>query len=38
LASGISPTDRIIQSPPDGVLDGDLVKVSMPAIAAGKTQ
>jgi len=38
LASGISSTDRIIQSPPDGVLDGDLVKVSMPAIAAGKTQ
>jgi hypothetical protein len=27
IASGISPTDRIIDSPPDGLADGDPVRV-----------
>jgi RND family efflux transporter MFP subunit len=28
IASGLSATDRIIESPPDGLLDGDLVKAA----------
>jgi multidrug efflux pump subunit AcrA (membrane-fusion protein) len=27
IATGISPTDRIIESPPDGLSDGDPVRV-----------
>jgi membrane fusion protein (multidrug efflux system) len=27
IATGLSPTDRIIESPPDGLADGDLVRV-----------
>jgi RND family efflux transporter MFP subunit len=30
LASGIGPNDRIIESPPDGVGNGDLVRVATP--------
>ncbi|MHB8355009.1 MAG: hypothetical protein ACYDCF_11325, partial [Burkholderiales bacterium] len=28
VLSGIEPTDRIVDSPPDSLEDGDLVKVS----------
>jgi hypothetical protein len=28
LASGISPDDRIIVAPPDGIADGDQVRVA----------
>jgi multidrug efflux pump subunit AcrA (membrane-fusion protein) len=28
LASGVSPTDRVIQNPPDGVGNGDEVRLS----------
>jgi hypothetical protein len=28
LASGVSPDDRIIIAPPDGISDGDQVRVS----------
>jgi hypothetical protein len=27
IATGLSPTDRIIESPPDGLADGDPVRV-----------
>jgi RND family efflux transporter MFP subunit len=30
IASGLSVTDRIIESPPDGLLNGDLVKAAAP--------
>lgn len=30
IASGLLPTDRIIESPPDGLLNGDLVKAATP--------
>jgi membrane fusion protein (multidrug efflux system) len=30
LASGVSPEDRIIVAPPDGIADGDLVRVAAP--------
>jgi len=41
LASGLSASDRVIESPPDGVGEGDLVRVAKPATpnavaAAGK--
>jgi RND family efflux transporter MFP subunit len=29
LSSGLESTDRVIESPPDGVTDGDLVKVAV---------
>ena len=29
LSSGLEATDRVIESPPDGVTDGDLVKVAL---------
>jgi RND family efflux transporter MFP subunit len=29
LSSGLDATDRVIESPPDGVTDGDLVKVAL---------
>jgi RND family efflux transporter MFP subunit len=38
LASGLSPTDRVIQNPPDGIANGDLVRVigkTAPAAVAG---
>jgi RND family efflux transporter MFP subunit len=40
LASGLSPTDRVIESPPDGVENGDLVAIAnagtkAPSKAAG---
>ena len=31
IATGIAPTDRIIDSPPDGLSDGDPVRVATPA-------
>ena len=31
LASGLEPNDRVIESPPDGINDGDTVKVLAPA-------
>ncbi len=30
LASGIAADDRVIESPPDGIANGDLVRVAMP--------
>jgi RND family efflux transporter MFP subunit len=30
LASGVSPEDRIIVAPPDGIADGDLVRIAGP--------
>ncbi len=36
LAAGVSPTDRIIQSPPDGVSAGDVVKVALPVAASAR--
>jgi hypothetical protein len=27
IASGLAPTDRVIQNPPDGVASGDIVHV-----------
>lgn len=34
VASGLLPTDRVIENPPDGVQAGDLVRVAEPAVAA----
>jgi RND family efflux transporter MFP subunit len=31
IASGISPTDRVIDSPPDSITDGELVRLAQPA-------
>lgn len=31
LASGLSPADRVIESPPDGVGEGDVVRIAQPA-------
>lgn len=31
LATGLTATDRVIESPPDGVVDGDVVRVAEPA-------
>jgi hypothetical protein len=28
IGAGLLPTDRIIESPPDGLLNGDLVKAA----------
>jgi membrane fusion protein, multidrug efflux system len=36
LASGISPEDRIIVAPPDGIADGDQVRVAAPKGAPAK--
>jgi membrane fusion protein, multidrug efflux system len=36
LASGISPDDRIIVAPPDGIADGDQVRVAAPKGAPAK--
>jgi multidrug efflux pump subunit AcrA (membrane-fusion protein) len=36
LATGISLSDRILQSPPDGILPGDMVKVAEAAPAPVK--
>ena len=36
LASGISPDDRIIVAPPDGIADGDQVRVVGAAKAASR--
>ena len=35
LASGLSPTDRVIESPPDGVANGDPVRAAEPASKPG---
>jgi multidrug efflux pump subunit AcrA (membrane-fusion protein) len=34
IAAGLSPTDRVIQNPPDGVTTGDIVRVVNPAPTA----
>lgn len=34
LASGLSSTDRVIESPPDGVSDGDQVRIAAPGATA----
>lgn len=34
LASGLDPHDRVIESPPDGIADGDPVHVAQPPAAA----
>ena len=36
LATGLSASDQVITSPPDGIADGDVVNVIKPAAAAGK--
>jgi len=36
LASGIAPDDRVITAPPDGISDGDQVRVAGGAGAKGK--
>ena len=36
IASGVAPTDRIIDSPPDGLSDGDPVRVITPKAPATK--
>jgi membrane fusion protein (multidrug efflux system) len=36
IASGLAPTDRIIDSPPDGLADGDPVRVIEPKPSAKK--
>jgi multidrug efflux pump subunit AcrA (membrane-fusion protein) len=36
LASGVSPEDRIITAPPDGLADGDQVRVAGAPNKAGK--
>jgi hypothetical protein len=28
LGSGIGPSDRVIETPPDGIADGDLVRIA----------
>jgi hypothetical protein len=33
LASGLSPNDRVIQNPPDGVGNGDQVRFAAPRSA-----
>jgi membrane fusion protein, multidrug efflux system len=35
LSSGIRPTDRVIENPPDGVAKGDVVRVAAPASKPG---
>jgi RND family efflux transporter MFP subunit len=35
IGSGLSPDDRVIESPPDGAADGDRVRVAAPAVAKG---
>jgi RND family efflux transporter MFP subunit len=37
LASGLTATDRVIQNPPDGIADGDIVRVVNAAPAAAAT-
>jgi hypothetical protein len=34
IASGVGPSDRVIDSPPDSLEDGQPVKISHPAAAA----
>jgi membrane fusion protein (multidrug efflux system) len=38
LASGVAPDDRIITAPPDGLTDGDPVRVANPPNKAGKNE
>jgi len=35
IATGLAPGDRVIESPPDGLAEGDLVRVATPAPATG---
>jgi hypothetical protein len=34
IATGLERTDRVIESPPDGLSDGDTVRVIAPATAS----
>ncbi len=34
LASGVSATDRVIESPPDGIANGDAVNIAVPSATA----
>ena len=34
ILSGIVPTDRLVDNPPDSLEDGDLVRISAPAAPA----
>jgi multidrug efflux pump subunit AcrA (membrane-fusion protein) len=36
IASGLSPNDRIVDTPPDAIRTGDMVKVQASAPAGGK--
>src|SRR5690606_1720747 len=36
IASGLDPTDRVIVNPPDGLVDGDRVRVATADETAGK--
>jgi RND family efflux transporter MFP subunit len=37
LASGLAPGDRVIESPPDGIANGDSVRISHPMSKPGRT-
>ena len=36
ISSGLAADDRIVTAPPDGLVDGDKVRVSGPAAKGGK--
>ena len=35
IASGLAPDDRVVESPPDGIVDGDQVRVAKVGAPAG---